>query len=464
MNNFLFKKSYKTIAEAAEKLAKLLPEGGIVTAEYYEGTVSYSSAGALLLERGGEEVEIERAIFEIGSLTKVFTCLLLALAVVKGRVSLGSTLSQFFSDLSFEDPNVGGITLHQLATHTSGLPRDPDTMTDLVAYASNDDVIYTQSDLLSDLSQIRIEDGCSLEHSYSRFGKGTTCGYSNFGVGLLGEILSRVFGESWEKLVAKYITVPLGMVDTVASLNNEQIDRLMLGCDREHSMPSEKLDALAGCGVLRSTAHDLILFGRAILNPVETPIREALDLLLQPQNEKGDIGLGVHLWQFHGCRIIEHGGLTSGYSCAFAVLPELGSVRVVLTNNSMMMGWAVMREMYDEKTRYTAPEKIIEEGDLTDYEGVYYPEAESGLTGHFIVVSYKGNLWAQLSGNDFFRLCFSGREGRFFIRQISAEYQFTRENDKIVSLTLIQGGGFVAIKSKEAIPQEVYDFFQKLDS
>jgi CubicO group peptidase (beta-lactamase class C family) len=116
-----------TLAQNAFSAAKALPEGGIVIGETLTSGTVFSTAGNL--EPAG--VPPEKLIFEIGSVSKVFTGLLLAQAVVEKKVSLDTPVREFVDkEFRFADSKVGAITLRQLATHTSGLPRLPDDLMD----------------------------------------------------------------------------------------------------------------------------------------------------------------------------------------------------------------------------------------------------------------------------------------------------------------------------------------------
>ena len=105
------------LAEAAEDISKTLAAGGIVTAEGF----MFSQVGKFT----DPKIPAEKRIFEIGSISKVFTGLLLTQAVVEKKVTLDTPISTLLGDLVFKDPRVGKITLRQLACHTSGLPRLP---------------------------------------------------------------------------------------------------------------------------------------------------------------------------------------------------------------------------------------------------------------------------------------------------------------------------------------------------
>lgn len=423
------------LAETAIIVAKSLPKGGIVTAERIDQQKTiYAAAG----KPEPEGVAPERIIFEIGSISKVFTGLLLAQAVTEGKTTLDTTLQQVLGrEQTFADDRVGRITLRQLATHTSGLPRLPE---DLATGADPSDPYahYDRAKLSAYLTKTTLKG----EAPYS-------LSYSNLGMGLLGDILSRIYAKPWDALIAEKITAPLGMKDTVVVLNEEQQKRFAPAYDGEKSVKPWKLAALQGAGALRSTATDLLLFGEALLHPEKTPLREAFALLLTPQTKEGDMGLAVFLSPYYGQRLYEHSGGTGGYRSSLHILPESNTVQVVLINNAAMEGEAVIAAAHRQKPRTTPSDRIVDAADLAAYEGVYPIDA----TSRFTVLRRDDQLWTQLTGQTFLQLHPHEKADRFFLKEVAAEIQFLRENDKITALILFQNGREVkAPKSKDAAP------------
>jgi serine-type D-Ala-D-Ala carboxypeptidase/endopeptidase len=197
----------------------------------------------------------DRSLYEIGSLTKVFTAILLACLVEEGRVNLDDAVSKYLPNL----PNFPTeITLQSLATHTSGLPRLPRNIWwSTLRNPMNPYANYRTQDLYAFLKRYR---------DTKRLGQFE---YSNLGVGLLGHVLETVTQTPYEQLIVQYITAPLCLADTTIGLNADRQQRLIPGY-----LPSPKpqlatnwdLPTLAGAGALRSTIHDLLGFAAANLN------------------------------------------------------------------------------------------------------------------------------------------------------------------------------------------------------
>jgi len=277
--------------------------------------------------------------------------------------------------------------------------------------------------------------------------------YSNYGMGLLGDILSRVHGKSWEDLAKERITGPLGMIDTTVTLTREQQGRFAPAYDGKKKVQPWTFAALAGAGALRSSAADMIKFGEAILAPEKTPLKEAIMLMLKPQTAEGGVGFAIMLPKLDGHEVREHNGGTGGYRSVMQVMPETRTVRVILTNNSAIEPGAIIAVSRNEKPRLKESDKIITADQLAEYEGVYpiVPQAR------FTVLRRGDQLWTQLTGQTFLRLFPHEQDDRFFLKVVSAELQFHRENGKVVSLTNHQNGReFNARKSDQPVPKIVF--------
>jgi CubicO group peptidase (beta-lactamase class C family) len=272
----------------------------------------------------------DRTLYAIGSITKVFTGLLLAEAVTRGELTLDTTLAALLpTEVELPDRAGSRITVRMLATHTSGLPRipaeiPPDDYTN--PYAA-----YGEAELWTTLRRVKLD-----------FEPGTKASYSNLAVGLLGTLLARRAGRTYPELLAARITGPLGMKDTVVELNAGQRARRASGFNAAgQAWPHWEFKALAGAGAISSTLSDLMRFAAAMLRPAESPLREAIELAWSKQDLAASVGPGGSGlgWMLAGDgRTRWHNGMTGGFHAALFVNRDLGLATVVLANRSDPLG------------------------------------------------------------------------------------------------------------------------------
>ena len=215
----------------------------------------------------GSPVIDNQSVFEIGSVTKVFTATLLADMVLKGEVSLDDPVQDYLPP-GVTVPTRSGkpITLGLLAEQRSGLPRLPDNIKP--ADLSNPYADYSVQQLYDFLSSYNLtrDPGAAFE-------------YSNLGVGLLGHALALRAGVPYEVLIRRRVLEPLGMTHTGVTLSPWMEGHLIAGHDeRGDEVPLWDLPTLAGAGALRSTAADLLLFLAANLETDRGPLGAAMDL------------------------------------------------------------------------------------------------------------------------------------------------------------------------------------------
>jgi D-alanyl-D-alanine-carboxypeptidase/D-alanyl-D-alanine-endopeptidase len=261
-------------------------------------------------------------VFEIASVTKVFTGVLLAQAVVNGELKLDDPISMYLPE-GVTAPEYEGrsITLLDLATHTSGLPDFPSNFHP--KDPSNPFADYTMDQMYGFLSGYRL----------TRV-PGSTYEYSNYGFGLLGNLLVRRAGVTdYEALLLERITRPLGMDSTRIQLTSEMRSRLATP-HIDYSVETGNYDftAFAGCGAIRSTANDMLTFLAANMGLTDTELQPALQMANTPQ--RLDMGLGWGLY-YSGKWFHEHNGETGGYHSYLAWDPQRKIGVVVLTNASV---------------------------------------------------------------------------------------------------------------------------------
>jgi D-alanyl-D-alanine-carboxypeptidase/D-alanyl-D-alanine-endopeptidase len=271
-------------------------------------------------------------VFEIGSITKVFTALLLADMVERGEVALDDPVSRYLPT-GTKAPRAGGkeITLLQLATHRSGLPRMPSNFAP--ADPDNPYEDYTADRMYQFLGTYESTAPAAPQPLYS-----------NLGFGLLGILLSRRAGTDYESLLRTRILEPLGMKDTSIVLNGGQLDRRATGhLAGLQATSAWDFDAFAGAGAIRSTAKDMLKFAAANLGLVHSPLDNAMRAMRRPVDPQGTQGLAWAVLQ-DGNEVM-HNGMTGGFAAEIILDLRRKKGVVVLSNTAHSNGDLAMHAM-----------------------------------------------------------------------------------------------------------------------
>lgn len=259
-------------------------------------------------------IENQSKIFEIGSITKVFTATVLAALVENKKVKLTDKINIFYP-FSFKDNTK--ITFQSLANHTSGLPRLPKNLD--LSNEANPYKNYGKNEIDEYLSKL-------LEISPK------TYAYSNLGAGLLGHTLGISQNTDFRTLLQKNIFDKYKMTNTFTTAKNLQ-SKLIKGLNKEGQIVSNwDFDVLFGGGGILSTTEDLAKFADAQFNPQNTE----LSLTRKPTfeiDENMKIGLGWHILQSgNGADLVWHNGGTGGYSSSMAVNVKEKTAVIILSN------------------------------------------------------------------------------------------------------------------------------------
>lgn len=312
---------------------------GVVVAALSGEDVEYAGAG----RTGGADGGVPGAgtVFEIGSVSKVFTSLLLARLAVAETAHLDEPLADLLPPWS-QVPSRDGrhITLEHLATHTSGLPRLPKGLMTRALLRPNTPDPYvgcTADVLLRGLAQTKL--GAI---------PGKRFRYSNLGGGLLGLALAERSGVGYEALVAREIGTPLGLADTVVDLGAEREARMAQGHNkRGKAVPPWNMADLAGAGGLRSTAADLVALVRAQLHPDGSPLGDAVRLSHAVDYASNPF-MRTHLgWMSVGprgknYRQFFHNGRTGGFASFVGFTPAKDVAVVALSNTARSLDRTVL--------------------------------------------------------------------------------------------------------------------------
>lgn len=268
-------------------------------------------------------------LFEIGSVTKVFTGVLLAQLAADGLVSLDTMVGELMPGERELDPEVAGITLRELVTHTSGLPRLPEGGNFLWR------LIVRPSDPYAGSTPDEIFDAAAAIGAAELETRGHFA-YSNLGVALLGRLLEAATGQSYESLLEARVLSPMGLTSTRFTEDLQGDPRLARG-HRNNLRVTRNwvLDGYAPAGGLASNLVDMRRFLEAAIRAVPgTPLGDSLTKFWSEADGFQGSGLGWLLTERQGERIIWHNGRTGGYYAFIGFLPERGRGVVMLTNAS----------------------------------------------------------------------------------------------------------------------------------
>lgn len=339
----------------------------------------------------------EKTLYEIGSISKVFTSLLLAEAVASGRLKLDDPISIVMKELAKKNPTMGNaITFKHLSHHMSGLPVMPTNVK--AADSTNPFAGYDRKLLTEYMLSAKPErkPGAGYE-------------YSNLAVGLLGDLLSQQAGVSYESLLKQKLTKPLKMSDTVITLSKDQARRFAPPYNAA-LLPDKSwdFDALAGCGAIRSTIDDMVLFAEASINSPDGSLGKAIDLAWkQHKPESGDhhaMGLGWMIARDGSTRW--HNGQTGGYQSMMLVSRDQKCAVVLLCNTAGSQTDALAEQIIqtimglDVKPRQFDKEVEVDPKTAKRLEGKY--QLAPGIV---ITVQVKdGRMMAQITGQQFLAL------------------------------------------------------------
>jgi D-alanyl-D-alanine-carboxypeptidase/D-alanyl-D-alanine-endopeptidase len=372
-------------------------------------------------------------VFEIGSVTKVFTASLLSDMVARGEVKLDDPIAKYLpSTVRVPSRNGRQITLLDLATQSSGLPRMPSNFKP--RDEDNPYADYTVEEMYAFLSGYELLRDIGAQYEYS-----------NLGVGLLGHVLALRAAKSYEALLTERILKPLGMNDTRINLDESGKARLAPGHTATGAPTANwNLQTLAGAGALRSTVNDLLKFLAANLDSISKPLGP---VLATTHFARGDvdagqmkIGLNWHILTAFQRPLVWHNGGTGGYRSFIGMDPERQRGVVVLSNQSVAPD-DIGFHLLDARVPLTPAPKprteiAVDPAVLETYVGVYQLAPTFTLT----ITREGGSLFGQGTGQPKLQL-FAEAPTEFFLKEVDAQITFEKDpTGRVTRLVLHQGG------------------------
>jgi D-alanyl-D-alanine-carboxypeptidase/D-alanyl-D-alanine-endopeptidase len=389
-------------------------------------------------------------VFEIGSVSKVFTGTLLADMAGQSEVSLEDPVAKYLPK-AVKVPSRDGkeIRLVDLATQTSALPRMPDNFTP--QDPDNPYADYTVEQLYDFLSHCALTRDIGAEYEYS-----------NLGMGLLGHALALRAGTNYEALMVRRICDPLGMPNTRITFTPEMKAHLAPGHNAAgKAVENWDIPTLAGAGAIRSTAAELLKFVAANAGLTKTDLLPAMQLAHQARHktdgEGGEIGLAWQITKADGGTNIWHNGQTGGYHSFIGFDPEKMRGVVVLANSETSID-DIGRHLLNGKAPLAKMNPVeghksiaLDAKPLDGYVGRY----ELNAAAFFNIRRDSDHLRAQLTGQPYFDL-FPESSANFFYKVVDAQITFnTNADGRATSLVLHQNGrDQTAKKISDETPKE----------
>ena len=365
--------------------------------------------------------------FELGSVTKVFTALLLAESERLGKVSRHDPAAKYL--LPSDDPDqaaLARITLLSLTTHTSGLPRLPSNIGPNPDANSDPYAAYDHKMLLE-----------ALRRDGRRASTAGNMAYSNFGAAVLGEALGAAWGTSYAGALQEHVLSPLGLKATSLGVTGSASPpELAPGHVGDKRVPNWTFQAFAPAGALRSSAREMAVFLTVCLAKDGHPMRAAINATIQPQlpadDVGGHIGLGWLLTDDPAHPVIWHNGATAGSHAFIAFSPTMNTGVVILANvqrGSEALGFGLLGA-------HPPQVKVASVDDAAGYIGRYPLSPAFAID----IKELNGTLRGQATGQPEFGLRAVAVD-RFAIVGVPAEISFERGPDgKVTALVLHQNG------------------------
>jgi len=387
---------------------------GVIVGLIDGGKVTIQSFGEV--EKGSGRKPDADTIYEIGSITKTMTATILADMALKGELNLDDPVQKFLPDsisLAAKDGRL--ITLEDIATHYSGLPRVPpdlEPVNPLIPFAG-----YNLSMMWRDVDNFKPTRTA-----------GETQEYSNFAYGVLGQILVQQSGLNYRELIGKVITSPLAMESTDTVLTPKLAKRAAIGYWADGKpTPYTNTGSLVAAGGIRSSLNDMLIYIRAQMGLLETDLQQAIKET--HKNRYESIGLGW--FSILEGRGFSHNGGTNGFR-SFAGFLKDGSKGVVVLSNSFVdvdeIGIRLLN--MDAALPEINREMPLTTEELAQYQGEYTLSDDETIA----ISLDDGKLVATQSGGYPSIQLFHKGNGEFFWKGMDGEVSFEWDGDRAVAM------------------------------
>jgi CubicO group peptidase (beta-lactamase class C family) len=381
----------------------------------------------------------QKSVFEIGSISKTFTSLLMADLIKKGKLKPDDPIENYLPDsVKIPRPDGHKITFADLATHTSALPRMPDN--------------FNPKDSTNPYVDYSVKNMYHFFKIYQFKNPELKMNYSNLGVALLAHTLTQITGKPYEKMLQETICEPLKMKET-STLNNSKF--LTTGHAGNTPVAHWDMDVFAGAGAIRSNAEDMMQYMKAQMGMVSTKLNPAIDLTQKPLRDVSPgmkIGMGWFIRKVNQDEVITHSGGTGGYR-SFAGFCRKTQRAIVILNNSTQSEDDLGMRFFNPKATIMPVKKEIRLSNqiLQTYTGNYKIKNGTELVKagkEFDVILQKDVLMVRLTGEKFTAI-YPESESKFFCREVEASVLFSKNLDgKISRITLYLSGQQVSAEKQ----------------
>jgi len=314
------------IQQLIDSYIKNTPAVGVAVAYVDHGNIKFFFSGKSSIDQ--DKLITNESVFEIGSITKVFTTLALMEQIREGKILLDDPIEKYLPGIKIPEKNGNKITVKQLATHTSGLPCVPTNL-----YPEDEQAPYDDYDLVKlyeFLGEYELEKEPGAEYEYS-----------NLGMALLGHVLAKADQKSYEEMMQARVFDRIFLRNTYLSYKDVDPSKMAQGHHLYEKVKNWNLSIISPAGSICSNIDDMVIFLAANMGLINSIMCDLLhgchakqvDI---PKNSFGliGVGLGWHINYSEEGDIIWHNGGTGGYESFIGFNPDTQKGIVILSNST----------------------------------------------------------------------------------------------------------------------------------